>query len=295
MSSMLLSRLMQESATQLTTAGVETADIDVQLLLGYCLGMSRSQLFLSHGETVSAIDAERFQSLLKRRIKREPLAYIIGSQEFWSLEFLVDPAVLIPRPETEFMLEKVLAKKSKWQKEECAILDLCTGSGAIAIVLAKELGKNVDAVDISSEALTVARNNAKRLGIGGHVDFYLSDLLGGTPCDKEYDLIVSNPPYVRLLAIEQELEPEVADYEPRLALDGGGEDGLDLIRRMREQLPAKMVVGGEVFIEFGAEQGEDMIEIFTSQVAAGSCFSEVEVYQDYAGRDRVLHATLCSK
>lgn len=292
---MRLSRLMQESVTQLAHAGVETADIDVQLLLSHCLGMSRSQLFLSHDENVSQVDINRFNNLLQRRVQREPLAYIIGSQEFWSLEFLVRPAVLIPRPETEFMLEKVLAKKAQWQKDDCFVLDLCTGSGAIAIVLAKELQKNVDAIDISSEALEIAKLNASILGFESRVHFFLSDLLTHIPKTKEYGLIVSNPPYVRLSSIENELEPEVACYEPRLALDGGGEDGLDIIRRMRADLPVNMIIGGEIFIEFGADQGNDMIEIFTTVAKDGSSFVDVEVYQDYAGRDRVLHATLCTK
>lgn len=292
---MLLSRLMKESVAQLAQAGVETADIDVQLLLGHCLGMNRSQLFLAHDEQIPPADIDRFNHLLARRVQREPLAYIIGSQEFWSLEFLVAPAVLIPRPETEFMLEKVLAKKTQWQSDDCSVLDLCTGSGAIAIVLAKELHKNVDAVDISPEALAIARHNAFRLGVLDSVTFYHSDLLSQLPEKKEYGLIVSNPPYVRLSSIENELEPEVADHEPRLALDGGGEDGLDIIRRMRDSLPDKMTVGGEVFIEFGAEQGRDMVAIFATTGADGSSFSDVHVFQDYAGRDRVLHATLYSK
>lgn len=293
---MRLSILMQESVIKLEKAGIETAEIDTQLLLGYCLGMSRSQLFLAHNDTVAGSDVQQFLSLLQRRIGREPLAYITGSQEFWSLDFIVRPSVLIPRPETEFMLEKVLANKAKWQQNDCDVLDLCTGSGAIAIVLAKELAKTVDAVDISSQAIEVARLNAHNLGTNESVEFYLSDLVRDLPQHKEYGLIVSNPPYVRLSSIENELEPEVADYEPRLALDGGGTDGLDIIRRMRDDLPSRLSLGGELFIEFGAEQGRCMIDIFTSPSTKNeSAFVDVEVYQDYAGRDRVLHACLSAK
>ncbi|CAG37454.1 peptide chain release factor N(5)-glutamine methyltransferase [Desulfotalea psychrophila] len=289
---MHVAQLMQRAVLVLAEAGVESALVDVQLLLGHCLGKTRTELFLYPENPVSSGSEAAFNLLLARRVQREPLAYILGEQEFWSLDFKVNSHVLIPRPETEFMLEKVLASAGAWRESVTPVLDLCTGSGVIAVVLAKELGRPVVAVDISEEALQVARFNAHRHHVA--INFIRSDLFANIEPLHQFGLIVSNPPYVSRGAIAHELEPEVASYEPHLALDGGAGDGLDFIRRMRDDLPKYLSLGGEVFIEFGADQGAAIADLFAEPGSDGSSFTDVHVLQDYARRDRVLYARLLS-
>jgi release factor glutamine methyltransferase len=289
---MRVAELIRFATGELGRAGIADADSDVLLLLGHCLGKTRTGLFLAAEEEVPEAARLLFLELLARRRQREPLAYILGEREFWSLPFAVSPAVLIPRPETEFMLEQVLAACRKKPMPAGRILDLCCGSGVIAIVLALELGREVTAVDLSDEALAVAGQNCRRHGVEGRVSLIRADLLSAFAGRRVFSLAVSNPPYVSSGDIRRNLEPEVADHEPRLALDGG-ELGLDVIERIRDGLPAVMLPGGEVFIEIGAEQGQAVRNIFSEPVNSVCCFQDVEILQDYAGRDRVLHARIC--
>lgn len=283
--------LVRQAIGELAGVGIEEGDTDVQLLLGHCLGKSRTELFLAADEDISDHDLKNFQNLLQRRKMREPLAYILGEREFWSLPFTVSPAVLIPRPETEFLLEQALAAVHRKNLPEGRILDLCCGSGVIAVVLALELGRKVTAVDISSSALRVARENCLRHGVGEKVNLIQADLLGAFSPHPSFSLVVSNPPYVSRLEVQQGLEPEVALYEPHLALDGG-ERGLDVIQRIRDGLPGCMLPGGEVFIEIGADQGPEVQRLFAGIPGAAARYNNVEILKDYAGRDRVLHATV---
>lgn len=287
---MRVAEIMKFADNALCDAGIdETRNIDIQILLGHCLQKTRTQLFLSATQEISSEQEELFKSLLARRIQREPLAYILGEQEFWSMNFNVNPDVLIPRPETEFLLECVFASKGAWRFTTHSILDLCTGSGAIAVVLATELGRAITAVDISPAALAIATSNVKMHGVDHLVSLLESNLFNGLPIEQKFGLVVSNPPYVERGEIAQVLEPEVAVYEPHLALDGG-DDGLDLIRRIRADLPGFMLIGGELFMEFGAKQGKMIENIFSERGSDSSFFEKVQIFKDYAGRDRVLYA-----
>lgn len=281
---MKISELLLYGKHRLKSAGVSEAELDARLLLEDILKKDRIRLYLDADEKVEAALERQFAEVIGRRCQREPVAYILGEREFWSLPFWVNPDVLIPRPETEFLLEVVFAKSSQENFLRASVLDLCTGSGVIAVVLAKERKKtSVFASDISTDALVVAQSNAIRHGVVDRVSFVCCDTMESF-ANKRFSLVVSNPPYIIRQDVENELAPEVADFEPHLALDGG-EDGLVLIRRIERQLQYCMVVGGDFFLEFGADQGEDILHLFrTAQ------WQHVEIFQDYAGRDRVLWA-----
>ncbi len=278
------SELLQYGQQRLTIAGIAEAETDTRLLLEAVSGKSRTELYLTQGETVGREEKEHFFELLSRRCRREPVAYIVGKREFWSLSFHVSRDVLIPRWETEFLLETVLAKTAVENLSRAAVLDLCTGSGVIAVVLAKELvNLNIVASDISLKALAVASNNIDCHRVEKQVALVCSDLLQSFAA-KKFSLIVSNPPYVTQQEIERDLAPDVSDFEPHLALNGGS-DGLVLIRQIESQLHQCLLAGGEFFMEFGAEQGEAVVNIFSNKL-----WSHVQLFQDYAGRDRVLWA-----
>ncbi len=262
--------------------GIAEAAVDTNLLLGAVLGKSRTELFLSGNLHVTKPDEEIFLQRLERRRNREPVAYILGTKEFWSLPFWVSPDVLIPRPETEFLVEKVLEIVKR--KKEQTVLDLCCGSGVIACVLAKELGCDVTASDISSAALAMAKKNAAAHSLEQQITFVQSNLFDNMDEQKKYSMIVSNPPYVSTDDIKNNVEPEVACYEPSLALDGG-EKGLDIIAKICNRVGDFLIDGGHFFMEFGADQGAECKKMFEHK----KCFSRVEIYRDYAGRDRVLY------
>lgn len=286
---MRLAELLKFGVAELAAAGVESQP-DARLLLESCLGLTRTELFL-HGTTeVDDVAQRRYLDLIERRKRREPVAYILGEREFWSLPFYVTPAVLIPRPETEFLLDRVLALTRPANIEGGLRLDLCCGSGVIAVVLAKELGRKIIAADISGAALEVARKNLHRHRLAGLVDLVQGDLLSPFRRSREFSLIVANPPYVSDREIDRDLAPEVAQHEPYLALSGGA-DGLSLIREIRRQLPWVLRPDGQLFMEIGAGQGDAVRRMFADS-GAGPGFADVEILADYAGRDRVLHATM---
>jgi release factor glutamine methyltransferase len=279
--------LLRRGIAELETVGVFEAAADTTLLLGHCLGMSRTQLYLAAEEQVAAVREKQFLDFLARRKQREPVAFILGEREFWSLPFWVTRDVLIPRPETEFLLETVLKTVQEHDLQDGFILDLCCGSGVIAIVLALELQKRVIAVDLSMAALRVARENARRHGVEGLIDFMQADLLTPFIHGNRFSMIVSNPPYVSTMEMQQELEPEVVRYEPGLALHGG-EGGLDVIRRIRQALPRVLCDDGLFFMEIGAGQGKAVREIFTDCDDQEGLFEPIRILPDYAGRDRVV-------
>ena len=288
---MRIAELIDIGVAELAAAGVFDSLSDVYLLLGHCLDRSRTQLLAAARDEVSNEAAQCYLRLLARRIRREPVAYILGEQEFWSLPFQVNPGVLIPRPETEFMLEMVLRRMREHAPASGGILDLCCGSGVIAIVLALELGCEVTAVDISETALAVARENCRRHRVQSRVRLVRSDLFTAIAASAPLALVVSNPPYVSRVALQTQVEPEVAGYEPRVALDGG-EAGLEVIHRIRYDLPRVLAPGGQLFMEIGADQGDAVAEMFRRRTAALPNFSEVAIIKDYAGHDRVLHAII---
>jgi len=289
---MQLSELVRHGIAELKAAGVPECTSDIHLLLGHCLGKSRTQLLLAARDEVSSEAVQMFLTLLERRKRREPLAYILGEQEFWSLPFHVNPAVLIPRPETEFLLETVFATlRQNTAQLQGAVLDLCCGSGVIAIVLALELKRRIVAIDLSDTALEVTRRNCRRHEVDDLVMPIRGDLLTPIRGSRCCSLVVSNPPYVATSAIYDEVAPEVRDHEPWLALDGG-ERGLDLVYRIREDLPFVLAPGGMVFMEIGYDQGDAVAEMFTTSIPGIPDFEEIRIIRDYAGRDRVLYARI---
>ncbi len=288
---MRIAELIERGIAVLTEAKVPDCSSDVSLLLGHCLNKSRTQLLVACGEEAPAEAVECFFRLLARRARREPVAYILGEQEFWSRSFLVNSAVLIPRPETEFMLEMVLKRLQGRPLVAGGVLDLCCGSGVIGIILALELRRKVTAVDISAAALTVSRQNCRRHRVQPLVNLVRSDLLEGISADAGLSLIVTNPPYVSRYALQCEVEPEVGRYEPDQALDGG-ERGLDVICRIRDDLPRVLARGGQVFMEIGSDQGAEVEALFRRRALDLPNFEYVEIIKDYAGHDRVLHGVL---
>lgn len=288
---MLLVELLQSGEAELQTAQVPESDLEARLLLEYCTGKSRTEIFLDGGSEVDQQLLDTYLLLLERRKQREPLAYILGEQEFWSLPFWVTTDVLIPRPETEFLLDRVLALTVPENLQKGSILDLCCGSGVIATVLAKEIGQTIYASDISKKALVVTKKNILRHHVHSLVVLVQGNLLSPYSVKGKFSLVVSNPPYVSSFDIANNLTPEVAVFEPHLALDGGLK-GLELIKEIRDRLPTVLRPGGQCFIEIGAEQGEMVKNFFWEKVAGFPNFQQVEIFKDYAGRDRVLHARL---
>ena len=282
-----LRQVLSDAEQRLLLAGIETARVDAEVLLGHGLAMTREQLWIRSDLSLNEVQIRQYNELLRRRLMREPVAYITGRREFWSLEFEVSPDVLIPRPETERLVEIALALA---QALPCAeafqILDIGTGSGAIAISLAKELPPAAtSAIDDSSAALEVARANAARHNVTERVHFFHGDLfehLGG--CAGRFDLIVSNPPYIRSADID-ELEPEVSSWEPRGALDGGA-DGLAFYRRIARAAHDYMAPNGVIAMEVGAGMGEEVVSLFSDR----GYYTGLTIFPDYAGRDRVVVA-----
>ena len=232
---------------------------------------------------------ERLEMMIDRRISGEPLQYIVGHQEFWSIDLTVTPRVLIPRPETELLVEQALAILSERSfKPGPWVLDVGTGSGAIAIALAKEIEDIfVVATDISKEALNVAKENARRVRVGEKIQFVQGDLLCPfRPLNKKgpFDLMISNPPYIDRADIGT-LEKEVKDHEPIIALDGGRE-GLDFYRQMALEAPSLIRQGGWFLLEIGHGQGQRVLEL----VGACGAFSNSKILFDLAGRERVVKA-----
>lgn len=286
---MRVADVLKWGASELLRAGVEEGELDARLLLEHVLRKTRTELFLAAASNVSSAQMGAYSALISERAERKPVAYILGEQEFWSLPFAVTPDVLIPRPETEFLLEQVLKRVNPSNLQSDRIVDLCCGSGVIATILAKETGKRVVALDISEKALAVTRKNICSHGVDASVLLIQGDLLNPIKSSGILTLVVSNPPYVSHLDVIENLEPEVSGHEPHLALDGGA-DGLDLIIRIREQLEKRLASGGELFMEIGADQGKVVKKLFASRSGVSGGFGFVEILNDYAGRNRVVHA-----
>ena len=283
-----------QGVRRLLGAGIDSARLDAELLLGCALGMSREELMIAATRKVSVDESDRYEDLLRRRLNREPLAYITGQQEFWSLGFLVSGDVLVPRPETETLVERALKHLATINNREAPrILELGTGSGAIAVALASELPQaEIVATEIAPAALQIARRNASRNGVSNAIRFLQGDLFTALDqeLEKDFDLILSNPPYIPRGEIAH-LEAEVNRWEPRAALDGGV-DGLDFYRRIIEEAPGYLRQGGAVAVEIGAAIGSLVLALFRNNPAYG----DTRVYQDYSGRDRVVIArTLCGR
>jgi release factor glutamine methyltransferase len=250
-----LFRLVIAARERFIRAGIppDQAAIDAEVLARHAMAWDRATYLTCRDDPLTEGAAARYERLAARRERREPVAYITGLREFWSLDFLVTPAVLVPRPETEAIVEAALTRLDdrgrRWR-----LADVGTGSGCLAISLAHELpAAVVAATDISGDALDVARQNAVRLGVASRVHFVRTSLLEGLA--GPFDLIVANPPYVPS-AHEATLSPDVRDHEPRPALYGHGEDGLDEVRALLAQAPSRLAHGGVLLMEFGFGQAD---------------------------------------
>jgi len=271
---------LASASRALATAGIDTSRLDAELLLAMATGADRTWLYTHAGATLAADAEAQFARLVARRARREPLAYIVGEQEFWSLAFNVSRDVLIPRPETELLVETALRAAAR-SRTTLQICDVGTGSGCIAIALASELpAARLTAVDTSDAALRVAERNARRHGVVERIRFVRSDLLNEV--DGGFDVIASNPPYVDLVD-RGHGQPELA-FEPEQALYAA-ERGLEQVRRLLEQAPSHLAIDGLVLIEIGATQGAE-----AEQIARAAGFTQVGVERDLAGLPRLLVA-----
>lgn len=275
--------LIQETAAAFGRAGIEAPELEARLLAQFVLGVDHATLILRGRESLDAEQASRFSRLVARRLAREPLAYITGEREFWSLPFAVAPGVLIPRPETEMLLEYSL-RQVRGQGVRQA-LDLGCGSGVIAVVLALELGCAVTAVDRSPEALRQAAANAERHGVAGCITWCCGDFFTALPPGARFDLLLSNPPYVAAREMDA-LAPEVRGYEPHPALCGGAE-GLDCLALISRRAAEVLLPGAWLFLEIGAGQGEAARRLFAESPHR---YEQLQVLPDLAGRPRVLAA-----
>lgn len=271
---MTLREAYEFGQTALKAADIEDAVLDAWYLLEFATGISRAMYFLKMNEEMSAEQETQYRSYIEKRAGHIPLQHITGTQEFMGLEFQVNEHVLVPRQDTEVLVESVLEVLQPDRK----VLDMCTGSGCILISLMRLAGLNTGTgIDISGEALEVAKANAKNHNVNAVL--IKSDLFEKI-VDK-YDIIVSNPPYIRTAVIE-ELKEEVKFHDPFLALDGK-EDGLYFYRKIIEESPKHLRENGRLYFEIGHDQGKEVRALMEK---AG--FSEVTVKKDLAGLDRVV-------
>lgn len=277
--------VLHRAAAELRAAGVEAAALEAGWLLAGAWGCDRGAVLRRVREPLPEAVAAAFAALLQRRLAREPLQYILGTWEFWSLELAVNPAVLIPRPETELLVERALAVAATLEPpadRPLRLADIGTGSGCIAIALAKHLPQaEVWATDLSPAALALARANAARHGVAGRIRLRAADLCTGLPAGG-FDLVAANPPYVPTAELAA-LEPELA-WEPRAALDGGA-DGLDVYRRLVPMAAATLRPGGWLLLEIGIEQGEALRTLL-----GGGAWEAVQVRDDLTRRPRLVEA-----
>ncbi len=266
----------------LAESGASSPRLDCELFLTRLLAIDRVHFFSHPEHEITDEQAAAFERLVVRRKGGEPVSYIIGEKEFWSLRFAVTPAVLIPRPETECLLEEALRLYPP-PGEGLSICDIGTGSGIIAVVLAKELPlARIVATDISALALSVARKNAALHGVSGRVEFRQSDVFGDIAGD--FDLICSNPPYITDAGYER-LPDGIRKFEPRGALAAGA-DGLDIYRRIIGEAENHLKKGGRLFFEIGEEQRNPV----TALLLEAGVYTDIRCRSDYGGMDRVLSA-----
>lgn len=281
---MLVDGALAQAATQLRNQQIESPRLDAELLLASVLGVNRAAILARPDRRLTPKQLTRYRDLVNRRADREPLAYILGHREFFDLDFIVGPGVLIPRPETEFLVEHALRcawRMSRRNTDPLQIADVGAGSGAIAVTLAVHLRQSVVyALDDSAGALAIAAKNAHRHGVADRVHCLQGDLL--TPLSGSLDLITANLPYVTTGEWEA-LQPEIRDHEPRAALDGGP-DGMALLRRLLQMAAPYLRPGGAILLEIGANQGEAATALARRHFSR----ARVRIVQDYAALDRLV-------
>ena len=299
MRSLTVDFVLRSTAAFLGQKGLPSARLEAELLLAFVLGLDRLQLYLQFDRPLTPQETTDYKFVIKRRLSGEPLAFITGKKSFLKWDFSVNSSVLIPRPETELLVERTCAlvrtrqqteapaeaTSATGERDEKRLLELGTGSGVIAISLALYLPEvRIDAVDISPQAVTVAMENARRLGVAERITFYTGDLFAPLPTTERYMGIVSNPPYIPTAELAT-LSKEVR-AEPVIALDGGA-DGLDFYRRII--VSAGEYLGADGFLAF--EHGYDQAA-FISDLAKQAGYDKINSYKDAAGYDRVL---ICSR
>jgi release factor glutamine methyltransferase len=283
---MTVGELLRGATRALADAGIELPALEARLLVGHALALSREALLAEPARPVGIGEARAVEGLVARRSDHEPLAYILGEREFWSLPFLVSPEVLIPRPDSETLVETALGRLAEIGDQPVRILDLGTGSGCLLLALLSERPSAFGVgVDRSEPAVAVARANAARLGLGARSAFACADW-GSAFRDGHFDLIVVNPPYIDAEALAR-LEPTVRCFEPEGALSGGV-DGLDAYRALAPQLPRLLSPAGFVVVEIGARQRDPV-----SRLLAVAGLEVAAVGRDLAGHDRCLVLRRC--
>ena len=301
---MTVLEVIQRSAPFLEQKGVESPRLQIELLLAQVLKMPRLKLYLNFDRALTEPELTMLREMVKRRAAREPLQHILGSMSFCGLEIKSSRAALVPRPETELLAERAwqwlgtLASGLARTPDACPagpeagapsqdtklVLDFGTGTGCIALAIAKNApAAEIHAVDVSGEALALAKENAAANALAERITFHQGDGFAALPHELVFDLIVSNPPYIASAEIAT-LEPEVRDFDPRAALDGG-EDGLDFYRRLAREAGRFLNPGGRLMVEFGDGQADDLKKIFSTEN-----WIVDEIVADYSARPRILMA-----
>lgn len=282
---MTIEELLKDATKSLAESGVtDTPRLDAEVLLAHVLDCDRLKLIINSKSCVSDFLRERFSLCLNRRLSSEPISYILGYREFMSLKFFVSPGVLIPRPDTEVLAEFAIQKAKEIKNPH--ILDLCTGSGALAVSIAKYVnGAETTAIDFSPVCIEHAKKNAAENGVACRVNVILQDILEDFSLNKKFDILVSNPPYIKTEVINT-LEKNVKDFEPTSALDGG-DDGLIFYRRITEIAPALLKSGGTVAFEIGYDQYDEVYSVLENKG-----YKNISYLCDLAGIKRVIYAVL---
>ncbi|MCA9258698.1 MAG: peptide chain release factor N(5)-glutamine methyltransferase [Planctomycetales bacterium] len=282
-------RLLSWTTDYLNERGAESARLDAEVLLAHARGCQRIELYTAFEEVAADAVRERFRELVKQRAAGKPVAYLVGSREFFSLPFEVNSDVLIPRPETEAIvvrgLDLLKGKEGPLGTQQARVADVGTGSGILAICLVRGFATAAaTAMDLSEAALAVAARNAERHGVADRIDFVASDLFASLPPTREFDLIVSNPPYVKSGEMAS-LQTDVRQYEPALALDGGIA-GTDVIARLLPQVAERLVVGGRFLMEIGPSVAAEVEQL----VSATPALELIEIHDDLSGMARIVEA-----
>ena len=284
---MILREALQSVTETLHGITIADASVEAELLLGQVLGMCKTQLYTEAERDLTSTEMERLGHLVQRRLDHEPAAYILGQCEFYGIDFYIDSHTFIPRPETELLVEKAVERAQRISRrgEQITIADIGTGCGAIAISLALALPEaKIYATDISVPALEVAAVNCRRHGVDGHVELLQGNLLACLP--RVVDMVVANLPYIRECEFE-DLSLEIRDYEPVMSW-AGGEDGLDKIREMLEQMPGKLSCGACFLLEIGQGQGKCVCSLVEKHFPQAS----IELIPDLGGIERVVKVVL---
>jgi release factor glutamine methyltransferase len=274
-------RILEWTDQDLSKRGVDSARLDAEVLLAHVLGVDRLGLYLDLDRPLDEVEREAYREMVARRREREPVVYLTGTKEFWSIELEVPPGVLIPRPDTEILVEEALEVLPR-EGRPPVVVDVGCGSGCIGLALATERQSlRLLAMDIDRLATEVTLRNSRSLGLEARVRVLRTDLLAGV--GSAVDLVASNLPYIPTREIDA-LQPEIARYEPRRALDGG-EDGLDLFRRLIAQATLAVVPGGHLLLEVGDDAQADQVTALL-----GERWELIKVRRDYSGVQRTIVA-----